>query len=491
MRAAQLRIDVDVDASGVGRGVGQAEGRLNKLGGVGRKAGLAVAAGTALAGAAAAKFGLDAVSAASDVEQAYGALESIYGKNADAVKKWSRGAAQEVGLATSEYANLAALLGAQLQGMGVETRKSANQSRELIALGSDLAATFGGSVADAVGAVSSLMKGERDPIERYGVSIKQADVNARLAALGLEGLTGKAAKQAEAQAVLSLLTEQTTAAQGAFGRESNTLAGQQERLTAQFENMKAAIGERLLPVALRLATWVNEKMLPGAKALARDLGARLGPAFNAVSGFITNRAVPAARAIFNWFVERIVPAIRSGVAPVLDGLRSAWGRVAASIDDNRPALQRILTAVRRVVEFVVDRVVPVIGTTLGAAFETAGSIISTVVGIFSRMSDAIGAVIGAVRDLIEWLGKIKLPNIPGLGRFLPGSATSSLSSAAANGTLVTSSSGRPVVIDARTYVQVDGALDDAPALARRLGAVLEGQAARLRGGSPLVGGLAS
>lgn len=216
------------------------------------------AAGLAAGGVIAGKFALDTVKSASDVEQSFGALESVYGKNAKQVKEWASAAADGVGLAKSEYANLSALVGSQLQGMGTSSDKAAKKSNDLIKMGADLAATYGGSVKDAVEAVSSTLKGETDPIERYGVSIKASDVSARKLAMGLDGLTGKADKQATAQATLALLTEQTGKAQGAFGRESDTLAGQQERLGAKFDNLKASLGEKLLPVMTSATTAASD-----------------------------------------------------------------------------------------------------------------------------------------------------------------------------------------------------------------------------------------
>lgn len=189
-----------------------------------------------------------ATDAASDLQQSVGAVEAVYGAHADTVTANAERAASSVGLAAAEYNNLAAVLGAQLTTMGTSADDLAGQTDQLISLGADLAATFGGTTADAVAAVSSLLRGERDPIEKYGVSIKQADIEARLAAQGLTGLTGEAAKTAEAQATLALLTEQTAAAQGQFARESDSAAGAQQIANAEWENAKASLGEKLLPV---------------------------------------------------------------------------------------------------------------------------------------------------------------------------------------------------------------------------------------------------
>ncbi|MDK6900440.1 hypothetical protein, partial [Streptococcus agalactiae] len=131
--------------------------------------------------------------------------------------------------------------------------------------GSDLAATYGGETSEAVQALSALMRGEADPIERYGVSIKKNDINARMAKEGLTGLTGAALKQAETQTMLKMLYEQTSDAQGQFKRETDSEAGSRQILNAQYENTKAKLGETLLPIM----TKANEVLLSAVSFAGR------------------------------------------------------------------------------------------------------------------------------------------------------------------------------------------------------------------------------
>lgn len=210
-------------------------------------------------------FGGAAVSAASEAEQSMGAVQSVFGDTADEVLALADAAAQTVGLSTNEYNELASVFGAQLTNMGVSSDQLAGQTDDLIGMGADLAATFGGSTSDAVSALSSLLRGERDPIEQFGVSIKQADIEAQKAAMGLDGLTGEADRAADMQATLALLTDQTTAAQGQFGREADTAAGQTQRMQAELANTTAELGVQLLPLLSagaqllsEFAGWVSE-----------------------------------------------------------------------------------------------------------------------------------------------------------------------------------------------------------------------------------------
>lgn len=194
-----------------------------------------------------------AVDAASDLEQSTGAVSSVFGKYASEMTKYAEGAADAVGLSQNQYNESAVLLGAQLKNMGISMEEVGGTTNDLIGLGADLAATFGGTTADATAALSSLLRGERDPIEKYGVSIKQADINARMAAQGMDKLTGDAKKNAELQVTLALLTEQTAGAQGQFARETDSAAGSAQIAAAKFEDAKAALGEVLLPVVTEIA----------------------------------------------------------------------------------------------------------------------------------------------------------------------------------------------------------------------------------------------
>ena len=243
----------------------------------GASLGTAVKAGSLAAVAGLAAVGAASISAASDLEQSMGAVDSVFGAASDKVKAFGEQAADSVGLAKSEYATLAAVIGSQMQRFGQSQDEAAVSTDKLITLGADLAATYGGSVNEAVSALGSLLRGERDPIERYAVGINDAAIKAHLAAKGLDELTGAALDQAKAQATLELLYQQTAKAQGAFGREANTLAGQQARLKAQLENVRAEIGAKLLPALTSLAEKGNRALdflsdNPGLVKAALTLG---------------------------------------------------------------------------------------------------------------------------------------------------------------------------------------------------------------------------
>ncbi|MFS0364432.1 hypothetical protein ACL1AW_15745, partial [Corynebacterium striatum] len=80
----------------------------------------------------------------------------------------SKGAAEAVGLSGREYRELTSSTGAMLKNMGMPMDEVADKSQNLVGVAADLAATFGGSTKDAIESVNALMRGEADPIEKYG-----------------------------------------------------------------------------------------------------------------------------------------------------------------------------------------------------------------------------------------------------------------------------------------------------------------------------------
>lgn len=429
---AILAIRIISDASNAAAGFNEANGAA---GGMQQRMGqAAVASAAVVAGMVA--IGAASVKAASDAQQAAGAVESVFGAASAEVLKYGENAAQSVGLAASAYDQLAAVLGAQLKNLGVPMGQVAGQTNELIELGADLSATFGGTTADAVGALSALFRGEVDPIEKYGVSIKQADVNARLAAQGLSGLEGEAKKSAETQARLALLYEQTAAAQGQFARESDTLAGQTQRMNAEFENAKASLGQALLPILTKLATvladvanWINQNqtafmviagVVGGLAVAIITLNAAM-TAYQVIAGIIAAVNAIQASAWFAtavaemaalWPLALIVVAILAVIAVVilivnnLDVLKEWWN---IAFEAGRTAIQWCWDLLKSVGDWIAG--------VFSAIVTRIGDVFSSAFGIAKRVVDAmlapINAVIGAIQSLIGWIGSIKFPSMPG------------------------------------------------------------------------------
>lgn len=255
--------------------------RFDRIGGKGASASLfgnlgakAIAGGFGLIGSAADKaseFLGDSVDAFSRLQQSAGAIESVFGQAAGPIEKFAETAATKAGLAKAAVFEMASVIGASLTGMGLDVNTAATTVVELEQRAADMAATFGGTTREAIEAMGSALRGERDPIERYGVSIKEADVQARILELGLANVTAEEKKQAVATATLDLIMSGTAKTAGQFAREADTLAGKQSVANAKLEDAQAALGERLAPIMTNFTSFLITDAIPAIEAFGRGV----------------------------------------------------------------------------------------------------------------------------------------------------------------------------------------------------------------------------
>lgn len=354
---------------------------------------LAVASAAAWAIGKTVAFVGSAVSAASDMEQSTGAVETVFKSSSAQVLAASRSAASSLGIAGSEYQALATLLGTQLRNGGTATDALAGQTEKLITLGGDLSALFGGTTADSVDALSSALKGERDPIERYGVSLNQASIDAKAAELGFQKVGGSLSQQANQAATLALIMDQTADAHGAFGRETDTLASKQQRLDAMWANATAGIGAAFLPAASGFASVMlaaSGPAIAGAVHLATAASDAITaltdgdpgtlPAF--VPPAVVDALAPIVSAVFDTVGE-----VASAFAPAIPQITSALGELVPALASVLPSLSPVGLLLAGLLP-VLPQLLPMV---LSLA-EALGSGFVTVHALFVPLVAALGAL---------------------------------------------------------------------------------------------------
>ena len=322
---------------------GKMKGAFSKIGGVAKGAAIAMAG----AGAGVVAFGVKAVKSASDLQQSVGAIDAVFKGNASQMHAWANTAAKDVGLTKNEFNELGTLIGSQLKNGGTAMEELAPKTNKLISLGADLSSMYGGTTREAVEALSSALKGERDPIEKYGVTLKQAQIDAEAASLGFEKVGGSLSAEANQAATLSLIMKQTADAHGNFARESDTLAHQQQVLSAQFDNIKAKIGMAVLPAVSKILQLVADKGMPIIEKMTDTL---------------SNNLEPVAMQLANWIVTVMLPGIQM-ILPLLGAILAAIAPIISQI------VQMLMPAITQLTAMI---------TTHPALF---GALVTAVVGV--------------------------------------------------------------------------------------------------------------
>lgn len=275
----------------------------------------------------------DSVDAASKLEQSIGGVNAVFKDSAPQILAWGKTAATQAGLSQRAFNDMATPLGAMLKNAGFSMDQVSDKTITLTKRAADMAATFGGPTEDALQAISSALRGELDPIERYGVSLNAAKVEAEAMAMTGKTVAASLTDQEKAAARVNLIFEQTAAAEGQFAREAGSVSGAAEIQKAKMEELQAVIGTKLLPVQLAitqaklaLVEAVVTKVIPALEALY----AKHWPAIQAA---IETKVIPAVEKllpVFQFMAEHTIERVK-GVIGVIESTSEIVGRVVNGV----------------------------------------------------------------------------------------------------------------------------------------------------------------
>ena len=283
-RAVRLTISTAVEQLGIKEAVAGLErlgNQISKTAGIATKAAVGFAAFKAAT--AAVDFGTNAITQARDLERNLIGLEQVFGTLTPKMQEFAAGAVS-IGLSQSEAAKASTFLGSVLKQAGFDMDFVASQTQTLVGLAADLSTVYGYDVQEALLGMTALFRGEYDPIEKFGVAMKQSEINTRLAEEGFADLEGEQRRYAEQLIRLQFLMERSADSQGAFADGAGTLYVESQKLESTFNNMAQTAGTALLPSLGKL----TEALVP----LVEDLTPMLVKAFEnlvpVVESFINN-----------------------------------------------------------------------------------------------------------------------------------------------------------------------------------------------------------
>lgn len=205
-------------------------------------AGLATAVGLKLKTAF-----FNSIKNASDLTESINAVNVVFGEGADKVLEYGKNAANSVGLARSEYNQLATVTGALLKDTGLSADELAEKTNEITVRAADMASVFNTSVPDALGAVNQALRGETEAIRRYAGDVTDASLQTFLFSQGINKNVRELTEQEKRLYRVDLIMKQTEVTAGDFANTSDSLANQQRILGANIKNNSAAIGRAFLP----------------------------------------------------------------------------------------------------------------------------------------------------------------------------------------------------------------------------------------------------
>lgn len=365
------------------RGVKAAESAFQKVGDIAKKAAIAVGA-LAVGGAAAAGKAIDL---ASDLAESQAKIGQIFGESAAEVEKFAATAATKLGQSKQDVLNAAGTFGTFGKAAGLAGDDLATFSNDFTALASDLASFNNTSPQEAIDAIGAALRGESEPLRRYGVLLDDATLRQEALALGIYDGNGALTAQQKILAAQAAIYKQTADAQGDFERTSDGLANKQRILKAQLQNAATTIGTALLPIATKLFTFIGDRLVPIVEKLT--------------STFSEEGLGGVAR------------MVGDQIPKVLDKLRELGSALIAWVGEQIPGwLEKLGELGQALLDWIGPRIKPMLeklGEFLGAA---ANWIIDEGVPML------VDKLIQLGNALVEWIGPNIKPMLKELGEWL-------------------------------------------------------------------------
>lgn len=365
--AGKINVPVSVAVQGVANTAKQFQilgGSIGKLGKTAGIAGLAFA--TFAGGIKAADFAGNAISGARDLERNLLGLKSVFQEVTPQMEQFSR-QAQNVGLSLNDASKASTFIGSVLKQSGFSIQDTADLTERLVKLGTDLSLTYGYDVQEALMGMTALFRGEYDPIEKFGVAMKQSEINAELAARGLDHLEGAARRFAEQQIRVELLFQRSQSAQGAFERGTGTLAVEQLKLAASFQNLQDTVAVSMLPVL--------GEIFQDLQVSIEQLRPALTEAFEAAAPALQNMA------------DVLLPVMSDAFVALIEGLTEILGIVERMFDPT--------TEIGEAFTAIAVNLQSLFNTVLGDGAES--------IDVWDLLEQAITFVANAIADVIRFI----------------------------------------------------------------------------------------
>lgn len=356
---------------------------------------------TNLAGKAVSFIG-DSITAASDLGETISKVNQIFGADTGgSIQEWAKNAAESMGQSTQQALDASATFATFGKAAGLSGSALGDFAKQNTALASDLASFNNTSPEEAIQAIGSALRGEAEPIRKYGILLDDATLRNQALKMGLISSVKDALTPAnKTLAAQAAILAQTGDAQGDFARTSDGLANSSRIMSAKMADMKTEIGQGLLPIVLRITEIMSTYFLPAIKAVGLFLVDKLSPIFGEIVGGV--RALIAAFAAgdgevtsggFAGTMERIGGVLRVLYEEVFVRVKEAFmsftGAFSAGNGDVTSSgfngtMEKVANVLRAVWDFL-------------SSVDWGG--------LFGQLVDAMKPIVESVgKDLVAWWG---------------------------------------------------------------------------------------
>lgn len=359
------------------RQVGQASDDMARtgadMGATLMKVGAAAGVAALAVGAAAVKFGVEMYTLSKSIGDLDKKAAVVFEGQLPAMSKWAEANKKAFGTSSRNVLAMAANLADLLKPMGFTAKQAADMSQKTLGLAGALAKWSGGTrtTAEVTDILTSAMLGERDALKGLGISISEADIQARLAKNGAKDLTGAALEQATALATQQLIFEKSTDAQKAWADGGKTAAEKQGALSSMVDTIKEKVAKLLTPAfeaaTTTVATWADQLLIKFDEVAPK------------VQGFVDTE------------LSDLKVSLNDLKDNVLTGVKHGFDDIKESVDANSDSWRKLGGSINGLVKVagpVLQWLIEAVATSVGAAL------------------DWVASLIDALKTAWDWWGKL-------------------------------------------------------------------------------------
>ena len=242
---------------------------------------LGAAVGLAFGVGALVNFGKESIKLASDIQEVQNVIDVTFGQGARQIEEFAQSAAAAFGLSELSAKQYTGTMGAMLKSSGLATAQAQEMSTTLAGLAGDMASFYNLDTDTAFEKIRSGIAGEIEPLRQLGINMSVANLEAYALS---QGITKSYSAMSQAEQVLlryNYLLSVTTDAQGDFARTSGSFANQVRLLQLNFDQLRIAVGNALIPIA--------QAVLPSINAIIEDL-TKLAQVFAQVTALLFGKS---------------------------------------------------------------------------------------------------------------------------------------------------------------------------------------------------------
>ena len=185
--------------------------------------------------------------------------------------------------------NYQATFGQMASSMGVASETALKLSNALTMIGADLASVKNLKFEDVWQDMASGMVGMSRTLDKYGVNIRNVNMQEKLYELGIDAKIAKLGQQDKALLRTIILLQSTKYAWGDMASTIGQPANQLRLLQANFANLARSIGNLLLPIVSKVLPYINALVI-AIQRLFSWIGGLLGIKIGGFSSSIGSAA---------------------------------------------------------------------------------------------------------------------------------------------------------------------------------------------------------